>query len=94
MTMNHIPTMDELATQIRQAIEHSYQAGYLRGQYVGSQASSVELQATMLGQVARADELTAAMWTTIYDLAPAFADALQLMAAEADLADTTPKVGL
>lgn len=73
------PTMlDELFTELREALEAQHQAGYLRGQYTAG-ATGVGVQASMLGATAKADELTASLWRKLYDVAPAFADALTVL---------------
>lgn len=83
MDTKTIPTADELFTQLREALEAEHQAGYQSGRYTSKNPAQTVDQ--YLQAVARRDELVQALWRQLYDLAPAFADALQVQAATIDL---------
>lgn len=69
--------LDELFDQVRETLAAEHQAGYQSGRYTSNnphQDVDDYLQA-----VAKRDELVTALWRKLHDLAPAFADAVQVL---------------
>jgi hypothetical protein len=71
--------LDELFREIRWALEKQRAAGYQYGKYVHQHGGDDVQHPIMRKAREEADELTAAVWAKLYDLAPAFADAIQVL---------------
>lgn len=69
--------LDELFTELREALEAQHQAGYEKGRYTSNNAHQEPDAA--LQAAAKADHLTGELWSKLYDLAPAFSDALTVL---------------
>ena len=71
--------LDQLFTDIRLAMDAQREAGYQYGKYI-HQDGGDDVQHPIMRQAReKADELRAAMWAKMYDLAPALADAIQVL---------------
>lgn len=73
--------LGELFTRIRLAMDAQRQAGYARGRYIYTAAPTAKDADDMLQAEAKSDELTVQLWRELYDVAPAFTDALQVLEA-------------
>lgn len=74
--------LDELFTELRLAMDAQREAGYQRAKYIWSvreRDDSAQASEDMLQATAKADELTASLWAKLYDVAPAFTDALTVL---------------